>query len=365
MPFKLALLELKHGWKHFSVFVTCLVLGVAIMATVNTFGSVVQNALNHEAQGLLGGNIEVSIRGVKAKEEEVQYLTQYGTVSQVSTMRAMAHAGTEHTLVELKAIDENYPLIGELEFNENITKEDVFKNKGVAVDRILLSTINAKLGDEIQLGEDVYTIRATLKKEPDRAVQIFNFGPRVMLSHASIASSKLVNTFSLVDHRYRILTKPEITANDVFENKLESELQAKFPNTSWRVTSGTDGNRMLKRFLNQLLSFLNLSGLSTFLIAGIGIASAVRSYLSKKVETIAVLKVQGARKNLIAKTYIFVLALLSLCAGVIGVAIAQGIVLSLMPILQGFLPVLKDSSGVHLPSLLLAVWYGMLVAFLF
>ncbi|MEC8066571.1 MAG: FtsX-like permease family protein [Pseudomonadota bacterium] len=365
MPFKLALLELKHGWKHFSVFVTCLVLGVAIMATVNTFGSVVQNALNHEAQGLLGGNIEVSIRGVKAKEEEVQYLTQYGTVSQVSTMRAMAHAGEEHTLVELKAIDENYPLIGTLEFNENITKKDVFKNKGVAVDRILLSTINAKLGDEIQLGEDVYTIRATLKKEPDRAVQIFNFGPRVMLSHASIASSKLVNTFSLVDHRYRILTKPEITADDVFENKLESELQAKFPNTSWRVTSGTDGNRMLKRFLNQLLSFLNLSGLSTFLIAGIGIASAVRSYLSKKVETIAVLKVQGARKNLIAKTYIFVLALLSLCAGVVGVAIAQGIVLSLMPILQDFLPVLKDSSGVHLPSLLLAVWYGMLVAFLF
>ena len=364
-PFKLAFLELKHGWKHFGVFVTCLILGVAIMATVNTFGSVVQNALNHEAQGLLGGNIEVRIRGVAAQDKEVQFLKKYGKVSYVATMRAMAHSGEEHTLVELKAIDKNYPLIGDLEFNENINKSDVFKENGIAVDRILLSQINAKLGDTIQLGEEVYTIKATLKKEPDRAVQIFNFGPRVMLSHESIKASKLVNTFSLVEHRYRILTKPEITVNEVFEETVKQELQSNFPNTSWRVNSGTDGNRMLKRFLNQLLSFLNLSGLSTFLIAGIGIASAVRSYLSRKVETIAVLKVQGASKKLIAKTYIMVLTLLSLFAGVVGVCIAQAIISSLMPILKGILPVLEGGSAMHFPSLLLAVWYGLLVAYLF
>ena len=91
MPLKLALLELKHGWKHFSVFVTCLVLGVAIMATVNTFGSIVQKSLKHEAQGLLGGNLEVRIRGVAAQQEEVEFLKKYGDISYVATLRAMAH----------------------------------------------------------------------------------------------------------------------------------------------------------------------------------------------------------------------------------------------------------------------------------
>lgn len=365
MPLKLALLELKHGWKHFSVFVTCLVLGVAIMATVNTFGSIVQKSLKHEAQGLLGGNLEVRIRGVAAQQEEVEFLKKYGDISYVATLRAMAHSGDNHKLVELKAVDKNYPLIGDLVFNENIQKGDIFKNNGIAVDNILLSQMNLKIGDTIQLGEDVYTIKATLKTEPDRAVQIFNFGPRVMVSHQDLKSSKLINTFSLVEHRYRILTKDGITANEAFESQVEKELQANFPNTSWRVSSGTDGNRMLKRFLNQLLSFLNLSGLSTFLIAGIGIASAVRSYLSRKVETIAVLKVQGASRTLIAQTYILVLTILSLFAGVIGIAIAQGIVSTFMPVLKDILPVLEGHSAMHSPSLLLAVWYGILIAYLF
>lgn len=365
MPFKLAFLELKHGWKHFSVFVTCLILGVAIMATVNTFGSVIQSALKHEAQGLLGGDMEVRIRGVAATEEERAFLNNYGKVSYVATMRAMAHFGEEHTLVELKAVDDNYPLIGDVTFNENISKQDVFANNGVAVDSILLSQMDAQIGDTIQLGEGTYTIKATLKTEPDRAVQIFNFGPRVMLNHKSMESSKLINTFSLVEHRYRILKNSDIVVNEAYEEKVEDELKATFPNTSWRVSTGTDGNRMLKRFLNQLLSFLNLSGLATFLIAGIGIASAVRSYLSKKVETIAVLKVQGAKKKLIAKTYILVLGILSCVGGLLGVLISLGLTLFFMPFLKTFLPVLEGYSGLHIPSLLLALWYGVLVAYLF
>ncbi|MCH2037942.1 MAG: ABC transporter permease, partial [Rickettsiales bacterium] len=189
---KIALSEIRHGWRHFYVFVACLVLGVAIMATVNSIGSVVKRALQDEAQGLLGGHMEIRIRGVQATQEQEEFMSKYGKVSYVATLRSMLHVGESNTLVEVKAIDDAYPLIGELLFNEDITTEDAFKDNGIVVDAILLSQMDVAIGDEVRIGEATYEIRATIKNEPDRVVQIFTFGPRVMMSHSALSQSGLV-----------------------------------------------------------------------------------------------------------------------------------------------------------------------------
>jgi len=367
---KLALKELKHGWKHFGVFLACLVLGVTIMAAVNTLGSVVKNSLTNEAQSLLGGDMEIQIKGVQATTKQVEFLQTYGQVSYVATLRSMMHFNDQSTLIELKAIDAQYPLIGELSFNEStndnpLTAQAVFAGKGVAIDPMLLSQLQMKLGDTVKIGSASFIIRATIKREPDRAVQIFNFGPRVMMSQASLDASGLVSTFSLVKHRYRVLTPKDILANDDYEQQVEHELEAKFPKTSWRVGTGTDGNQSLERFLNQLIAFMNLSGLATFLIAGIGIGSSARTYLAKKSPIIAVLKVQGASRRLILQTYTLVIGSLAIIGGLAGVIIAAIVTLVLVPILAEVIPSISDETGLYLPASLLALWYGVLIAYLF
>lgn len=365
ISFNLAISELRQGWKHFSVFVACLVLGVAVMACVNTFGAVVKKSLQNEAQSLLGGDMEIRIRGMEATTEQQQFIQKYGMVSYAATLRSMLHYKDQHTLVEIKAIDGKYPLIGNLAFNEPISKEEALSDNGVAVDSILLSQLGVAIGDEVKIGESIYIIRATIKTEPDRAVQIFSFGPRVMMSHESLAASKLVSTFSLTEHRYRVSIPENIVADDKYEKQIENELQTKFPDTSWRVSTGTDGNQTLKRFLDQLLAFMTLSGLATFLIAGIGIGSSVRAYLEKKSQTIAVLKVQGASRKLVLSTYILVLGAIALISGFVGVAIAMVITTSLMPLLATVLPSLKGQGGIYLPASMLAMWYGILISYLF
>ncbi len=365
IPLKLALTELKQGWRHFSVFLACLVLGVSIMACVNTFGSIVESSLQNEAQSLLGGDMEIRIRGLEASKEQRQFLEKYGKISYAATLRSMLHYEDKHTLVEIKAIDENYPLIGTLAFNEQVAKEQALENNGIAVDQILLSQLGLKIGDEVKIGESSYIIRATIKTEPDRAVQIFSFGPRVIMSHAALKASNLVSTFSLVEHRYRIVTPEGVIADDKYEKQVESELQKNFPDTSWRVSTGTDGNQTLKRFLNQLLAFMTLSGLATFLISGIGIGSSVRAYLEKKSQTIAVLKVQGASRKTVFVTYMLVLGALAVAGGVAGVAIAMLITSALVPLLADILPALKGQSGIYLPSSILAMWYGILISYIF
>lgn len=365
LSFKLARLELRQGWKHFGVFVACLILGVTIMASVNTFGALVKESLNSEAQSLLGGDIEIRIRGVEATSEQREFLEKYGKISYVAIMRSMLHFNDKHTVIEIKAVDKNYPLLGKLVFNEDVTKEQVFAENGIAVDSILLSQMGLKIGDEVRIGEGNYIVRATIKTEPDRAIQIFSFGAKVLMSDASLDLSKLTSTFSLTEHRYRVLTPKNIAVNIEYEKQVEQELNKRFSETSWRVTTDSDSNQGLKRFLDQLLAFMSLSGLATFLIAGIGIGSSVRAYLEKKSQTIAVLKVQGASRNMVLSTYCIVIAALALAGGIIGAVIATIITSSLVPLLATILPSLKGQNGIYIPASLLAMWYGFLIAYLF
>lgn len=366
----LAIKELKYGWKHFSVFLSCLILGVTIMATVNTLGSVVKNSLSNEAQSLLGGNMEIRIKGVKATAEQQQFIQTYGEVSYVATLRSMLHFNDKNTLIEIKAIDSEYPLLGQLLFNElpaenASARQEIFKDNGIAVDAILLSQLGMQLGDQVKIGTADFIIRATIQREPDRAVQIFTFGPRVMMSQESLDASGLVSTFSLVEHRFRVLTPRTVLADDAYKEKVELELKEKFPDTSWRVSTGTDGNDSLEEFLNQLIAFMNLSGLATFLIAGIGIGSSVRTYLEKKSATIAVLKVQGASRRMILRTYSLVIGILSIIGGLVGIGIAAINTSFAVPVLAQVIPSMTGESGIYVPASLLALWYGVLIAYLF
>ncbi len=371
ISFKLAWHELLNGWKHFRVFLSCLVLGVFVMATVNIIESVVKNALTSQAKSLMGGDFEVKLKGVDATEAQINYLQKkYGKTSKASTLRAMLQAGDDDSLlVEVKAVDKNYPLIGDLLIKAEgvnvISKKDALSKNGVIVDQILLSQLGLKVGSKVRVGNSDFIIKAVLEQEPDRVLQIFSFGPRVMMSQESLVKSGLVNTFSLIENNYRVQLNKPFEINQKIEDKIEAELLTKFPETSWRVRSGNDSNRGVKRFLDQLIIFLSLSALTTFLIAGIGIASSIKAYLEKKYNTIAVLKILGSNRKSIFQSFCILLFLLSLIGGVIGVLFAVIATSLLIPLISEFLPSLKDVTSFDMVSNLISIWYGVLISFIF
>lgn len=365
LTLKLAGNELRHGWKHFRVLIACLVLGVTVMAVVNSLGSFIENTLQNEAKSLLGGDVEVRLRGIDATDTQQDFLQEFGKVSYVTTLRTMLYQNDQTTLVEVKAIDAAYPLVGELLFDPPLSHDEIFSDNGVAVDRSLMTQRNLSLGDTITLGQKDYVIRAIVEKEPDRAVQIFSFGPRVMMRHEALENSGLASTFSLVDHRYRILSSDNELIDDSIKQTIEQALEQRFPEQSWRVSGDGDNNRMVRRLTQQLVSFIMLSGLATFLIAGIGIASSSRNYLSKKLESIAITKILGAPRHVIARSYAIILLVLATLSGLIGIGIAVIIVSSITPLITPFFPALEETSAIRFTPLFLAMWYGILIACLF
>ena len=54
------------------------------------------------------------------------------------------------------------------------------------VESNLLSRLDLKIGESLQLGDAVLKIVDTIVSEPDRSLNLFGFGPRVLVSMADV-----------------------------------------------------------------------------------------------------------------------------------------------------------------------------------
>src|SRR5580704_13155268 len=109
--------ELRGGLKGFRIFFLCLALGTAAIAGVESLSDAFLTGLRDSGQTLLGGDVSVHLVHRPATDTERNFLNRYGRVSSDVSMRAMAYAlrdgkQAERELVELKAVDGNWPLFG-------------------------------------------------------------------------------------------------------------------------------------------------------------------------------------------------------------------------------------------------------------
>src|SRR5437763_6802068 len=105
--------ELRGGLRGFYVFLACIALGVAAIAGVGSTAGSLIDGLARQGRVILGGDVAFSLLHREAQAPERAFLEQRGKVSAVATLRAMARtAEGQSTLVELKAVDGDYPLYG-------------------------------------------------------------------------------------------------------------------------------------------------------------------------------------------------------------------------------------------------------------
>src|SRR6202041_1199268 len=115
LPLRFALRELRGGLRGFYVYIACIALGVMAIAGVGSVAASLSEGLAREGRTLLGGDAAFSLFQREAKPDEVAFLRSRGEVSVTATLRGMARTGDGRlALVELKAVDNAYPMLGEL-----------------------------------------------------------------------------------------------------------------------------------------------------------------------------------------------------------------------------------------------------------
>jgi putative ABC transport system permease protein len=365
LALSLARRELRGGLAGFRILIACLTLGVAAIAGVGSLSQALLTGLADDAREILGGDVAIRIVHAPASAAEQGWLDREGTVSRTVEMRAMARADTlaaERTLIELKAVDDAWPLYGTLATSPVLPRDVLFDKRGstwgAAVDANLLDRLGIGIGDRLRIGEAHFEIRATIIREPDRAggSGLFTLGPRVLVARAAIADTALVQPGSLAYYHYRVRLPAGSDAKGWAET-----LKATFPETAWRVTTLDNAAPSLRQLIDRTTLFMTLVGLTALLVGGVGVANAVRAYLDGKVAVIATLKCLGAPSALVFRVYLLQILALAGLGIAAGLALGAAVPLVAADLLQAYLPV-AARIGVYPQPLLVAALFGLLTA---
>jgi putative ABC transport system permease protein len=368
LPLRYAWRELRGGLRGFGVFVACIALGVMAIAGVGSVAQSLADGLSRAGGTILGGDLAFSLVQREANDSERGFLDAHGATSVVATLPTMARASDGRTtLVEIKAVDDAYPLLGAVATAPDMPLAPLFARAGdafgAAADPALLTRLDLKLGDRITVGKAVIELRAALQSEPDRLAGGISFGPRLLMSQAALRASALLQPGSLVRWQYRVRL-PAANSSDSAVAAFEQQAHTEFPNAGWDVRTRKKASPQLERNVERFSQFLTLVALTALLVGGVGVANAVASHLARKRDAIATMKALGAAGADIFAIYCSQIMLVALLATLIGAAIGAALPFVIVRLFGAIIP-LPVAPALYPAVLVLSIGYGLLTALAF
>ncbi|WP_299438080.1 FtsX-like permease family protein [uncultured Rhodospira sp.] len=366
LSLRLALREMRGGLSGFRVLVACLALGVFAMAAAGSMTRAIHAGLEADAQALLGGDLEVERRYQPPNAEQMALMREIATVARTVDMRAMAIVPDEEggrALVELKAVDDAYPLYGTMDLTGGGSLVDALARRdgtwGAVADPNLLSRLGLSVGDRVRVGDATVVLRDTIAREPDRVASLFSLGPRLMIHHEALPATGLIQPGSLVTHDTMLRADKGVPPEAI-----RARLTEAFPEAGWRLRGTDQAAPGLTVFLENLTLYLTLVGLTALLVGGIGVANATRAYLQGRLTTIATLKCLGAPAGVIFRVYLIQISGLALLGVAIGLAAGIAAPFVAEALFGAWLPV-RARVAVYPEPAMLALVSGALVALVF
>ena len=372
LAWTLARRELRAGLTGFRIFLACLGVGVAAIAAVGTISASVTAGLNNNAKNILGGDIDLRFHNHANTEKQDRYLTeQTRALSKTLELRAMAAplegtgAGKRgRSLIELKSVDDAYPLIGEMELSPALALDEALAKQsddrfGAVADANLLKRLGLDLGGQVKVGDATFSITAIIKSEPDRVASVLSFGPRLMVSMAALEQTGLIRPGSQAHFHTRVLLP-----TGVDPAAWREDLNDVFPKAGWRVREPNEAAPGIRRFIDRMTLFLSFVGLTALLVGGIGVTNAVGGYLDGKTATIATFKCVGAPGALVFRIYLLQVMVLSVLG--IGIGLIFGGIIPAVGLaaVANQMPVAPDIDFYPKPLALAAI-FGLLTALTF
>ena len=357
---EMALRDSRGSRRKLFLFTASMVLGVAALVAISSFGENLERAVDDEAKTLLGADLSFESGSPFNAEIEALIDSLGGDQSRRVSFASMAYlpssGGTR--LASVRAIEGGYPYYGSVETDPPEAAREYLKGANALMDGTLLEQLDANIGDSVMIGRFGYRIAGELKKTPRESAAMMLVSPRVYIPMAHL-DTLLLQTGSQADYEVYFKFDDERDVEQLVET-LESRLRAQRVGFDTVAEIQNDWNEGL----TNLYRFLNLVGFIALLLGGVGIASAVHVYIKQRIETVAVLRCLGARSNPTFAIYLIQASAMGFLAACIGSAIGLGIQWLLPRLMADFLPVAVNVRLTWGP-VLLGVGIGLGVSMLF
>ena len=309
---KYALKDLSRNYKKLTSIIVTLFISLFILSAIFTIEDSLKKELNDNAKALLGGDLEIDYNRNEGSLKLVNQVKEFATVSQMiefSTMVSTIGRDKNKSLfTRIKTVDTKYPLYGSVDY-EPAGAFDRMHNEPntLLINESLSKNLNLKINEKIKVQNQLFTIIGIVKSVPDVSGFVA-FGDWALAGDQTLEILKLNGIGSFLNYEYKIKFNETDDAGKI-EKKIENifkddqKVKLRYPENS---ASG------LKRIINNFSQFLSLVSISAMLIAGIGIANTLLSFINQNNMSIAVRKAVGFYSGNIKTLYYLQLFILLL-----------------------------------------------------
>ena len=308
--FKYALKDLSRNYKKISSIIITLFISLFILSAIFTIEDSLKKELNENAKTLLGGDLEIDYNRNQGNLNLIDDVKDFATVSQMiefSTMLSTINRSKNKSLfTRIKTVDEKYPLYGSVEYEPKGAFDRMHTEPNtVLINESLSKTLNLKINEKIKVQDQLFTVIGVVKSVPDVSGFV-TFGDWALAGKQTLEILKLNGIGSFLNYEYKVKfndydnsQKIEKKIENIFKN--DQKVKIRYPENS---ASG------LKRIINNFSQFLSLVSIGAMLIAGIGIANTLLSFINQNNMSIAIRKAVGFYSGNIKTLYYLQLLIL-------------------------------------------------------
>ncbi|MBI3567852.1 MAG: ABC transporter permease [Gemmatimonadetes bacterium] len=361
---RLAWRESRTARRRLLLYMSSISLGVAALVAIDSFANNVQTSIREQSRSILGGDVMFSSNAKfpAPLDQALDSIAALGNpVARVVTFGSMAlvprSGGTR--LVQVKGISANWPLYGDIVTEPEGVWTLLDKGAFAVVDPGLLISLDARVGDTLSIGYAKFRILGTITSVPGDPGVAAAIGPRVYIPSRFLPETQLLGFGSRASYEATVRLPPKTVSA-----KWVAPLRPRFQKENVRVVTVTQREQSLTEDIGRLADFLGIVGLIALLLGGIGVASGVNAFVSRKIDTVAVLRCLGATSAQVLAIYVLQAAAMGLVGAAIGTALGVGIQFVLPLAIKDFLPI-DVRVALDLPAIALGLGIGVWVALVF
>ncbi|BCE00363.1 ABC transporter permease [Marinicellulosiphila megalodicopiae] len=346
LAFNLLYKYLKNG--QLNVLLFAMLIAVASVSAIGIFAERFTQAMSKQSNQLLAADrlvsgsqpIDESWEGVAS---QISSDFKYSNIIEFNAM-VQTQDSSFLELSNIKAVDNKYPLRGQIGVSQNAFGETTLVNQGPNPGEVWLSSrvmasLRVQLGDTIKIGETVFEFTQILNSTPDDNLSILS-GGNTLIHLDDVPKTQALKPGSRA--RYKWLINGDDQALEALEKALEEKLNEHY---RWREikSDGENAGESVSDTLKQATDFFMLMGALVVALAAIAIAMASNRFAKQQIQSVALFKTLGLTPNQISNLYLIQLAIIATVT--ICIALVLGYVVH-----QVFITILADVLPRNLPG---------------
>jgi len=266
--------DLKEGDGRISMATQTALLFFLLTLTLTS--AAIQSYLAHNLDQMLGSDLVLESHSPLTRDDEVAFrsLAPRQSVTQLSDI-TLTH-NDEWARVQLKRVDDAYPLQGQLQVGDTPAATQRAVSQGPKVGEIWLDSrlaikLRTRVGDTLTLSGTELQLSAVLFHEPDRLMEGHSTTMRATVHTQSLQDASMQSS--------KVRTRYLVTADESQQQVIEDWARGALPGA--RLIKKKGGQHPLASFWQRTENFLGLASVILFFMGAVAVDMTNRRWLAK------------------------------------------------------------------------------------